>query len=537
MPVPGGVSGLSSAIIDYFRSEGFLSATLDSVLTGAAATGETDFYFSTGSRSWFGTLTVTGIELYSEDESSALIGFKPGDPFRSAMVERGFNRLLNAYASRSFHSATVTIDSITVSSLHGASMDLAISVYEGGVIPLSELHLEGSRRTKAEFVAAELNLKLGLPLENPDPDRIRTQAIETGLFETVGSVEFEVGPDSTLHLSIPVVEAPPGTFDFVVGFLPPENDSSSGQLIGSGNLDLVNPFGYGRRFAIALDRLPGQVSSGKVEFGDPRIFGLPFRLDLGFTGYQRDSTYSQQLLLAEAAYRLDAGFDIGARFTREATKPGQAGSELVGSVQRIPDGRRTFVGLTVYVNGLDNPRNPRRGIRAEMLVESGSKSETRTQVLAGADTTTVISSFRQERLQMTVRAFAPVFKQHTILLGVDFRLLRSPTFVESDLFRMGGARTLRGYDEDRFFTDSAVRFLTEYRILIGPLSYAFAFLDVAYIHLPESGEIESDAGWYPGYGIGMQWETAAGLLKVSYAINNEDGPTRGRIHMGLAFGL
>jgi outer membrane protein assembly factor BamA len=189
------------------------------------------------------------------------------------------------------------------------------------------------------------------------------------------------------------------------------------------------------------------------------------------------------------------------------------------------------------VSNLNNPRNPTQGIQVDMLAESGSKSETRVQILAGEDTTTVISQFRQERLQMYVRAFLPISQKHTVLVGSDFRLLLSPGYVESDLFRMGGAKTLRGYDEDRFVTDSAVRILTEYRILVGPSSYAFAFLDIAYIHRPELNGIESSADWYPGYGIGMQWETAAGLFNASYAINNEDGPTRGRIHMGLAFGL
>ncbi|TDI75692.1 MAG: hypothetical protein E2O84_03955 [Bacteroidetes bacterium] len=540
---PVSQAGISGTVVNYFRSEGYLTAAFDSVKIREPASDDANYFFSAGPRTYFDKIMLSGIELFTGTESVDILRLKSGDPFRTASIEEGIARLLDAYASRSYHLATVSINSIAVSAgskerkNSRAQMNIAITVNEGHVVPLSELHLPGSRRTKVEFVAAELGLRLGRPLLDPDPDHIRARLIETGLFNSVGIVAFEIAADSTLHLSIPVEEAAPGTFDFVLGFLPAENASSSGQLIGSGNLDLVNPFGYGRRFAISLDRLPGQVSSANVQFGDPRIFGLPIRMDLGFTGYQRDSTYSQQLLQAEAAYRLDAGFDVGARFSRETTKPGQAGNELVGSVQRIPDGKRTFVGLAVYVNSLDNPRNPRRGFTADMLAESGSKSETRTQVLAGNDTTTVVATFRQERLQMSVRAFMPVFDQHTILVGVDFRLLRSPSLVESDLFRMGGAKTLRGYDEDRFFTDNAVRFLYEYRILVGPTSYAFAFLDVAYIHLPGSGGAESTADWYPGYGIGMQWNTAAGLLKVSYAINNEDGPARGRIHMGLAFGL
>jgi outer membrane protein assembly factor BamA len=531
------VNTRAEVLIDYLITEGFLNPAVDSVHIDPSGLVDSTLYVSAGPRTNFGEVTVTGVTLFNQAAVSELLVLKRGDAFRGARLDAGISRLLNAYKARSYHSAIILIDSVFTSMDDASGLDIALSVGEGGVTVLSEIHLPGSRRTNPDFITSELGLDLGLPVLNPDKSALRSRVMKTGLFDSVGEPEFSIAQDSVLHLSIPVVEAPPGTFDFVLGYLPSNGESSSGQLIGSGNVDLTNPFGYGRTFAVSLDRLPGNVSSGSVAFGDPRIMGWPLRLDLAFTGYQRDSTYSQQEFRMETAYRLNAGFDIGARFTREATKPGQAGNELVNSNQRIPNGNRTFVGLAAYVSSLDNPRNPTKGFQVDMLAESGAKNETRVQVLANEDTTTVKSEFRQERLQMYVRAFLPIAQNHTVLLGSDFRLLRSPEYVESDLFRMGGAETLRGYDEDRFVTDSAVRFLTEYRIIVGPSSYAFAFLDMAYIHRPELNGISGEADWYPGYGIGMQWETAAGILNASYAINNEDGPTRGRIHMGLAFGL
>jgi len=173
----------------------------------------------------------------------------------------------------------------------------------------------------------------------------------------------------------------------------------------------------------------------------------------------------------------------------------------------------------------------------DTILESGSKNESRLAVLPGADTTTVFSSHRQERLQMILRAHFAMFSNQSLVLGSDIRVLRSRSYSESDLFRIGGASSLRGYDEERFLANIAIRMLLEYRVLLDQYSNAFVFLDVGYLERPRISTIQAASGWYPGFGIGMQWRTAAGLLKASYAINNEDGLTRGRIHLGLAFGL
>lgn len=531
---------IETALVGHFRSEGYFAVRIDSVQFGLAGT---IVHVRTGKRSYVGLLVVTGVSLFSEVEIAEDIGIRSGDPFRFRELEHGIRRLLESYGARSYQMAEIDIERIDAGAGSGSGtggggiVDIYVRVVEGAETALAGLSLPGSIRTKPSFVARELGLVIGAPFSEIELTPLEDRVRESGLFEVVGEAFVDVYEDSTLILSIPVKEGPPGTFDFVMGFLPASDKNSSGQLIGSGHLNLVNAFGYGRSFEIALDRLPGQVSSGRVHVSDPQVAGFPLRIDLGFDGYQRDSTYAQQSLSSELAYRFDNGFRAGVRYSRESTSPGQAGNRLSGAVQRIPTSTRTFVGLTVHVRNLDNPVNPRSGIFVETIVESGSKNESRLVVLPGADTTTVMSGHRQERLQMTVRSFLPMFSNQSLVTGVDLRVLRSPVYSESDLFRVGGASTLRGYDEERFLANVAVRILTEYRVLLDASSYAFAFADVGYLERPKISDTEGTSGWYPGYGLGMQWKTAAGLLNISYAINNEDGPTRGRIHVGLAFGL
>jgi outer membrane translocation and assembly module TamA len=108
----------------------------------------------------------------------------------------------------------------------------------------------------------------------------------------------------------------------------------------------------------------------------------------------------------------------------------------------------------------------------------------------------------------------------------------------SDLFRFGGATSLRGYDEDRFLGRVVGRALIEYRFLMDRESFAYAFVDVGFVDRPETPDLtSSESGLHPGYGLGIQFRTAVGLVNVSAALNPESGPTDARIHAGLSFGL
>ena len=111
-----------------------------------------------------------------------------------------------------------------------------------------------------------------------------------------------------------------------------------------------------------------------------------------------------------------------------------------------------------------------------------------------------------------------------LVTGADARVLLSPEYDRSDLFRFGGATTLRGYDEDRFLGRIVGRALVEYRILIDAVSYAYAFFDGGYVDRPATPDAQAAADIRPGYGMGVRFRTAAGIVNVSAALNPESGP-------------
>mgnify|MGYP002762399723 CR=1 FL=1 len=173
-----------------------------------------------------------------------------------------------------------------------------------------------------------------------------------------------------------------------------------------------------------------------------------------------------------------------------------------------------------------------------MHLSKGRKNRQLQRITASGDTTRTARSLRQERLQAEVRAYLPLFDRQVLAVGGDGSMLLSRAYDRSDLFRLGGARSLRGYDEDRFLGNAVARGLVEYRVQLDRASYAHAFVDLGYVARPALTDTPSRQGWHPGYGLGLRLQTAIGRLSATYALNPAvKSPANGRVHLGLSVGL
>ncbi|MEX1054907.1 MAG: BamA/TamA family outer membrane protein, partial [Rhodothermales bacterium] len=334
-------------------------------------------------------------------------------------------------------------------------------------------------------------------------------------------------------LRVPIVETEPGSFDLVFGYLPAQAQGEKGTFIGTGHLTLNNLFGRGRSIALKLNRLPNQASSVEASASDPFLFDKPLGAELSFSGHEQDSTYGKQAYRGELTYRFPRGLGVFGGFSREVTNPGQAGLRLAGSGRQIiPGSDAWFLGLGIRFSRLDRSVNPTRGFLIETNLETGRKERSERKIVE-ADTTRDVLILRQERLQATGRAYIPTLSRQVFVIGGDAGVLVSSEYDRSDLFRFGGATSLRGYDEDRFLGRVVARALIEYRFLIDRVSFAYAFLDVGFVDRPETPDLSAERDLHPGYGLGIQFRTAVGLVNVSAAINPESGPTDARIHAGL----
>ncbi len=509
--------GDGPSLVIHFRRLGFLDARADSVRGHSVC-------LTRGPRYSLATRVVSG--LSAEEAGAAL----QRDSLQFGQVDSLMSAFLEQLEKEGRIRSSVSIDSFRV--LDGG-VGLDLEVLPGRRAVLLGLLVGGRTRTSLGYLERVTGLREGIELSSFDAKRLQAELRSTGLFQTVEVPVLLPTSDSTAIVQMVLEDRAPGSFDLALGYLPPVV-GRAGTVVGSGSLVLRNLFGGGRALSVELDRLPGQASSFEASLADPFVLGQNLGAEASFSGYQQDSTFSRQ------EYRLKASLGMGlARLTataaRRVARPGVAGNRVVAGRQVVANSTSRMAGFSVSYRATDAVLSPSRGLELDMEVLRGRSLRDAREV-TNLDTLRIERNLLQDRLEGRIRGYLPMAGL-TLALGADIRVLVSDEVDASDLYRLGGASSLRGYDEDRFAGTTVGRALIEVRRRLEGPSYAYLFTDIGYVDSAEIGGTDARAAVHPGFGAGVQLETGAGLLNVSYAVNREDGLLNGRIHFGIAFGL
>lgn len=533
------IRGVSRQLLERYRRDGYYYARVDSATIDTAAVRTTvRLHVHRGPRVVVGGVRFTGETTVPLSTLRSLLETEEGSPLDPRQLEADIQALLAHYEEIGRPLAQIRVEETVLKTTPTPRLRLTLSIDEGPELWLKRIEVPADARTSPGLVARLSGLNMGEPLIDYDPEAIQSTLQESPFFRSVDPPALRVTSDGGAILRVPVEESAPGAFDLVLGYLPPSGTGGGGQLVGSGHLLLEHLFGGGRRVDLTLDRRPGQTSIFDLSVSDPYIFGLPFRMTSGFRGEQRDSTYGERTYTLNAGYHFNRSFEVSGRLSREVVKPGQSGTQIRGGRQRIPRSQTLFYGVGGRYESVDRRTNPRRGFWVDVHVDQGQKERSLQRVTAEGDTIRDEASLRQERFRGTVRAFVPLFDRHVVVMGGDGAVIRSRSYDRSDLFRFGGAESLRGYDEDRFLGNVTLRGLVEYRVQLDRRSYLYAFGDLGYVERPPLGRTSATQEWHPGYGVGIQVQTAIGLIRTTYALNPEvSTPADGRLHFGLSVGL
>ncbi len=248
----------------------------------------------------------------------------------------------------------------------------------------------------------------------------------------------------------------------------------------------------------------------------------------GFLQRQQDSSYVQRTIDGAADLMLSEELSVG------APRP------LGGC-----DPFRRFIACEQHPTECDDSQSARTFCTTREMICTAPRPEPGT----GSNTATedkrslkrlhppVLNSGESplQRLVVDLDFFVPAFARQVIAFGLHGYEVRGDEMQESDMFRFGGARTLRGYRENQFLGSRVAWTNAEYRFLLGRRSFLFGFLDSGYYFRPADPEQDIPAadGFKYGYGIGLRTDTPLGNISVSFALGQGDSFSQGKIHIGL----
>ena len=140
-----------------------------------------------------------------------------------------------------------------------------------------------------------------------------------------------------------------------------------------------------------------------------------------------------------------------------------------------------------------------------------------------------------QRILIGLDFFYSIFSRQVVALKLNGRELQGSFFEISDLFKLGGTNSLRGYREDQFLGSRVFWSNLEYRLLLARRTYTYLFFDTGYYLVKEDAarKVSKQEAFNIGYGLGLNIETSLGVIGVSFALAKGDSFTDGKIHFGL----
>ena len=504
----------------------------------------TDIYISSDSSKADMTISVDeGDPTYvkevnfSSNDSLTLKEFLPdfeflkGQVFDKYQLEEYINDDLSELENDGSPFAVFRITSIhfyddSVSGKHYA--DLYISLNTGQKSTIDKIEVKGNTSTKDFVVIRELRIEPGESYSQQKVEELPKRLNRLGFFDPVSTPRFYFDSKNRGVLLITVKERQTNNFDGIIGYIPPAKDNESGYVTGLINVSLRNLFGTGRAVAFRWQKLNRNSQELEIKYLEPWLLGFPLNLNGGFYQRQQDTIYVQRKFTAGLEYLATEDVSASVFVATESVIP-TLNEEPVFTVYNSSS---LTTGLSLRIDTRDDPLAPTSGILFDNSYSFSKKSINGPVEFITPETVTNINL---QRYEATLAFFYQVLRRNVIALSLNGKELRGPFFEQSDLFRLGGTKSLRGYREDQFLGNRIFWSNLEYRLFLSNRTYGFLFFDTGYYlrNADVERSIDKQEGFKIGYGLGINLETSIGMLAVSFALAKGDSFSEGKIHFGI----
>jgi len=513
-------------IVSGYASEGFLFARIDSVnfvsLSDSATVGLVLWVWE-GKAASVSSLRMDGMKALKERDVEAVILTRVGAQFVPGLLEQDIGALLELYEKSGYPFAKVEIRDVSfVEGKDSVTTTIALGIEEGAPARISRLRVEGNTTTRTGVITREARLTEGELFRGDQLTKVKQRLERMQLFSNVSLPELIVDADGSVGILVKVAEGNPNRFDGIIGYVPSGGSNAGGHFSGLLDVQFRNILGTGRKLAARWYRETESSQEIGLRYREPWVASLPLNAEAGFSQRKQDSAYVRNGYNVVAELMATDELDLGVVFSSEQVLPTEGYGFRVASESRM-----TSIGLSVSYDSRNDPTTPTSGLKYRTEYHTGVKEIQRSfQKLASERTSSQRLAFDFEYV------FSP-FQAQVVAASLYARDFRSGAIELSDLFRLGGSNTLRGYREGQFLGSRLAWSNLEYRVLAGQRSYAFGFVDFGYILSPERREVGllKQEIKRVGYGAGIRLDTPLGLMGVSLAFGEGDTFSTAKLHI------
>lgn len=473
-------------------------------------------------------IDIVGNESISTADLMKLVATTPGTMLNTAVVSHDVANINSAFANAGYMMSRVS----DVRLDDEGTLHLAISEQR-----IENINLRGNTKTKNKVIMRELRMKKGDIFNKNAASRSIQRVYNTGYFEDVNVrlLPGQRNPKDVI-VEIDVTEQKTGSVTIGAGY------SDSDGLVGILGLAETNLRGTGDKVNISWE------FGGNTDTNKNYIFSYthPYLNDagdsIGFSIFDRESEYDDYNEKGDSVAGYDRrtnGFNItygrvrseyvsdyitletkrtkytdwdsGYNYRNDATDPNNAGFDFAGMDYLGKNfGRTNSMTWSHVFDNRDNVYDPTKGKRLSF-----------TGTWAGHG---MGGDFDYFKFIAENRLYYKVGRAHVIAVRL-MGGIATGDMPYNDLFTLGGADNLRGYEDDEFRGNKMYEVTVEYRYPIAKKIQGVVFTDLGNAW----GGVEN-IPWYHennklhySGGLGFRITTPIGPIRLDYAVGQDGG--------------
>jgi outer membrane translocation and assembly module TamA len=525
--------------------KGFPTASVDSVYYDSTVA-KVKLYI--GAKYQWATISTDSIQPYILENtgwSQKQFENKDIDFSRLRLQEQ---KIIEYFENSGYPFATVSLKNIEIKN---DKISAELHVTKGPLYHIDSIHVYGKVKIKNLFLQHYLGIYNRSVYNNQKLQQINKLMRDLPFLQEQQTWDVSMlGTGATLNLYLEPKRS--SQVNVLIGFVPGNTITGKAQITADVHLDLKNSLGNGESILLNWQQLQPQSPRLNLGFSKPYIFNSNFGVDFSFSLLKRDSSYLQLNGILGLQYMISSNktFKIFYENESDFLLAGGVDTNRIIYSKQLPaniDVSSGNVGIGYHFVNTNYRLNPRKGNELDITASGGIKKTSKNNDIMNLkdplnpnfDFNSLYDSIKLKTYRFKIVATAahyfPVGKMSTFKTAANIGLLESPQNFQNELFRIGGYKILRGFDEESIYANQYAVFTGEYRYLVGTNSYFFGFSDIGFTKT-KFNAVQYSNSFLSG-GIGLEFETKFGLLNLSYAVGkrndvNFDIRNSSKIHFG-----
>lgn len=438
------------------------------------------------------------------------IYFNPSD------FQKKINNWLNIMNNNGFPFAEFELNESNVSN---SKIELDCRLSTGPYVTIDTLINPEINKKEWNLLSNITDIKKGSAFNLNKVYELSEKLENTGYFKEIKSAAYEFVDDlaSIYTYAQPISK---NSLNGLVGIQPLEDGKV--QFTGNVSLNFLNSLNYGEQLKINWRRMFNASQNLITEFNFPYLFNSDFQISGGIDMIKKDSSFFNLNSKFLLEYLIKNSLSLGALISNNSSTNLNEKKYSSTSVNSF--------GFTFNSNQQDNRINPTRGYsissdfsygwKQTYNLDSSQSNILRTPNFCG---------------NLNFNNYFKILNRSTFKIGILASSIQNEILYENEFSRIGGYKTIRGFDEESIWVSSFLITNLELRFLIDETSNLFIFSDFAWTESKTQELSIND--FYNSFGFGTNISMPNGILTLIYGLGRKiDNPfliRTGKIHLGF----